>query len=120
MKELIDEKFDVDELVEKLLSEEPTIPKKREVRLNLGLMGKSTITVDGKTIPLPSGINKLTAGAVKELAGKYQGLILARENQNRKAVTLDNEDVVDVRKEDAFHTQKPVPTFRTLPRLGLD
>lgn len=120
MKQLIDEKFDMDELIGSLLGENHREAKEREVRLDLGLMGENTIMVDGKTIPLPSGVNRLTARAVKEIAGKYQGLILAREGQDGKATTLNNDEVVDAREEDTFRTREPGPKFRTLPRLGLD
>jgi len=120
MKQLIDEKFDVDELIGSLLGENHRGAKERKVKLDLGLMGENTIMVDGKTIPLPSGVNRLTARAVKELSGKYQGLILAREGQDGKAVTLNNDEVIDAREEDTFRTQKSRPEFRTLPRLGLD
>ncbi len=120
MKQLVDEKFDVNELIEDLLGENHKEAKQRKVRLDLGLIGENTITVDGKRIPLPSGVNRLTTRAVKEIAGKYQGFILAREDGNGKAVTLDDNEVIDAREEDTFRTQKPRPEFRTLPRLGLD
>ncbi len=120
MKQLVDEKFDVDELIRSLWEGNHREVEEREVRLDLGLIGENTITVDGKTIPLPSGVNRLTTRAAKELSGKYQGLILAREDGDGKAVTLDDDEVIDARDEDTFRTQKPRPEFRTLPRLGLD
>ena len=120
MKELLDGKFDVDEFIGNLLGEKSATPKERRVRLNLGLMGKNSVTVDGDTVPLPNGVHRLTAGAVKRLAKKYQGLILAREGEGKKATALSDEDVIDVGEENTFRTRKPAPRLRTLPRLGRD
>lgn len=120
MKELVKEKFDVDKFIEEVLGKEPRGLKQRKVRVDLGLMGENVITVDGQAVSLPKGVNRVTARTVKEIAGRYRGLILVRESGNGRAARLDDRGVIDLKKENKFRTQEPAGKFQTIPRLGLD
>ena len=87
----------------------------------LSLRDGRTGTVNGTEVQVPHGIaRRVTAGAIKALAGLYRGMILfmaVGDGWQR----LQDTEVVDLSDRQDYRAEDPPrPAFTATPRLNLD